>query len=273
MTANFTLFFRLRKRAPIIICGFAVLMLATFPVLPTQVAALFNLTLVMLANLLGFWRWGLLATAWTVIITWVMDTLFWQAGLEPSVYVYGGIFNLGLTLVFGTALAAKNRQMITDGLTGLFNDSHFRNALQWEVDKANRYGRPLSLVMIDLDEFKPLNDRHGHLAGDQILREFARLLELTRRQCDLAARYGGDEFALILTETGREGAQHLMQRLREQIEAAAWRCEGEPVAVAASMGSAELQHGQTAGQFLREADQALYADKKRRGRAQGTRSS
>lgn len=267
MDADFTLYFRLRKRAPLIVGGFAALMLATFPLLPPQVAALFNLTLVVLANLVGFWRWGLLATAWTVIITWLMDTLFWQVGFEPSVYVYGGVFNLGLTLVFGTALALKNRQMITDGLTGLFNDRYFRNALQWEVDRANRYGRPLSLLMIDLDHFKPLNDRHGHLAGDQVLREMGRLILLTRRESDLAARYGGDEFVLILPETGIEGARHLVQRLRERIEAAPWRCDGQPVAVAASMGAAELRHGQTAGQFLREADQALYADKKRRGRA------
>lgn len=264
MDSNYTLFFRLRKRTALIVCGFAVLMLATFPVMPPQVAAMFNLTLVVLANLLGFWRWGLLATAWTVIITWLMDTLFWHVDFAPSVYIYGGIFNLGLTLVFGTALAAKNRQMITDGLTGLFNDSHFRNTLQWEVDRANRYGRRLSMAMIDLDHFKPLNDRHGHLAGDQVLREFARLLQLTQRESDLAARYGGDEFVLILPETGIEGAHRLMQRLRGQIEAAPWRFDGVPMVVTSSMGAAELRQGQTAGQFLREADQALYADKKHR---------
>jgi len=273
MDTALTLFFRLRKRAPLIVCGFAVLMLALFPLIPPQVAALFNVTLVMLANVLGFWRWGLLATAWTVLITWLMDTLFWHVGFELSVYLYGGIFNLGLTLVFGTVLAAKNRQIITDGLTGLFNDSHFRNMLQWEVEKAGRYGRPLSLMMIDLDRFKPLNDRHGHLAGDRVLREFARLLQLTRRESDLVARYGGDEFVLLLPETDIEGALRLMQRLREHVEAAPWYLEGEPVAVAASMGAAELRQDQTAGQFLREADRALYADKRRRGRTDEDRSS
>ncbi|WP_376690924.1 GGDEF domain-containing protein [Wenzhouxiangella sp. EGI_FJ10409] len=272
MDSENSFFFRLRKRTHLVVGGFALLMLAAFPFLPPQVAALFNVALVVLANLLGFWRWGLLATAWTIIITWLMDSLFWQVGFDPSVYIAGGLFNLGMTLIFGTTLAVKNRQSITDRLTGLFNDGYFRSALSWEVDRANRYGRPLALVMIDLDSFKPLNDRYGHPAGDHVLREFARLIQLTRRDCDLAARYGGDEFALILPETDIGGARCLMQRLRERIEAAPWQFDGHPVEVTASMGAAALRTGQTDGQILREADRALYADKQRRKNTDASRS-
>lgn len=264
MDTQHSFHFGLRKRAPLVIIGFATLMLVTFPLLPPQLAALFNLALVALANLIGFWRWGLAATAWTVILTWIMDTLFWQIGFAPSVYIVGGIFNLGMTLIFGTTLAVKNQQMITDGLTGLLNDSYFRNALKWEVDKSNRYGRSLAVVMIDLDDFKPLNDQHGHLAGDWVLKRFAALLDRTRRECDLAARYGGDEFALILPETDPDGAARLIRRLRRQIDRESWRFEGQELPVGASMGTARLQTGQTAGQLLREADRALYADKRKR---------
>lgn len=264
MDTEHDFYFGLRKHAPLIILGFAVLMLLAFPLLPPRIAALFNLAVVVLANLIGFWRWGLAATAWTVILTWIMDTFFWQVGFAPSVYIVGGLFNLGLTLIFGTTLAVRNRQMITDGLTGLYNDSYFRNALKWEVDKSNRFGRTLAVVMIDLDGFKPLNDRHGHPAGDWVLQRFARLLDETRRDCDLAARYGGDEFVLILPETDLEGAARMIRRLRQGIERAPWRFEGADLPIGASMGAAELRAGQTAGQVLREADRALYADKRHR---------
>lgn len=259
-------FFRLRQHRQMIIAALALASIATFPLIPPQMAAVGNLTLVVAANLLGFWRWGLVATAWTLVITWVMDALFWQVGFEPSVYITGGLFNLGLTLVFGTALAAKNRQMVSDGLTGLYNDHHFRMMLDWEVAKASRYRRPLALIMIDLDDFKPLNDRHGHPAGNEALKEFAQLVDRTRRDCDLAARYGGDEFALLLPETDMRGAEEMIDRLRQRIANHDWSARGFETEVSASLGAATLEPGQTTGQLLREADQALYADKNRRKR-------
>lgn len=273
MNFDNSFFFRLRQHRHPILGGLALAMLVTFPLIPPQMAALGNLALVVAANLLGFWRWGLAATAWTIVITWVMDTLFWHIGFEPSVYIMGGLFNLGLTLVFGTALAAKNRQMVSDGLTGLYNDDYFRLMLDWEVTKAGRYRRPLALIMIDLDDFKPLNDRHGHPAGDEALKEFARIIERTRRDSDLAARYGGDEFALLLPETGMQGAEEMIDRLRRHIETHEWATHGIEAEVDASLGAAALQPGQTAGQLLREADQALYADKNRRRRIGGSQET
>lgn len=262
-------FFRLRQHRGLIVGGYAVAMLVAFPFLPPQLAAIGNLGIVVLANLLGFWRWGLLATAWTVIITWVMDGLFWQIGFGASVYLGGGLFNLGLTLIFGTALAAKNRQMVRDGLTGLLNTENFHMILEWETAKALRYRRALSLVMIDLDDFKPLNDAHGHPVGDKVLRDFANIIDMTRRDSDLAARYGGDEFALILPETDHQGAEEMIDRIRHAIAQHDWCSDGRALDVSASLGAATLQPGQTTGQFLREADQALYADKQKRRQPSG----
>jgi PleD family two-component response regulator len=93
-------------------------------------------------------------------------------------------------------------QAITDGLTGLYNHRHFYERLEREVARARRYGTPVSMLMIDMDDFKAFNDRHGHLAGDVVLREFAQMLSSELRQrLDVAARYGGEEFAVILPNT------------------------------------------------------------------------
>lgn len=256
--------FRLRRRTGIILAGFALGMLLLFPFIPPQIAALFNLALVVVANLLGFWRWGLAATAYTVFITWLVDELAWQSGFGPEVYITGGLFNVGLTLVFGTALAAKNRQVVTDGLTGLYNDSHFRAALDWEVRKAQRYDRKLALLMIDLDGFKRLNDHHGHLAGDHVLREVAEAIGSSCRDCDLAARYGGDEFAVILPETDLPGAVETARRISEHTEGKRWHHEGADMLVGVSIGKAALQSGESAEGLLRRADASLYEDKHRR---------
>lgn len=264
MSMDASFIFRLRQHTGGILSGFALGMLVLFPLMAPPLAAVFNVALVVTANLLGFWRWGLAATAYTVFITWLMDVMAWQAGFGPDVYVFGGLFNLGMTLIFGTALAANNRQVVTDGLTGLYNDSHFRAALDWEVSKARRYGRDLAVLMIDLDGFKSLNDHHGHLAGDQVLREIAEVIDACCRDCDLAARYGGDEFAVILPETDRSGADRTARRIAEGIEARHWQHEGKALSVGASIGRAELQPGQSTEAFLREADASLYDDKHRR---------
>lgn len=263
MALDYSIFVRLRRRTPLWVGGMALFMLAIFPLVPPTVAAVFNIALVVVANLLGFWRWGLVATAYTIVITWVMDTLFWHIGFGPETYVVGGLFNLLMTLVFGTVLAAKERQIVTDGLTGLFNASHFRETLAWEVCKSNRYGRKLSLLMIDLDRFKPLNDCHGHPAGDEVLRRFARLLTQVARDCDLAARYGGDEFALILPETDIEGARELAARLKSTVQSIDWEFHGQALDVAVSIGAAEHKPGQVAEDLLAQADHDLYQSKQR----------
>ena len=109
-------------------------------------------------------------------------------------------------------------QAITDGLTGLHNHRYFYERLEEEVAKSKRYGAPLSLLMLDLDDFKRFNDAYGHLAGDQVLREIADILQRQlRRQIDVVARYGGEEFAVILPSTPLAGAQVVGDRLQRQV--------------------------------------------------------
>ncbi len=112
---------------------------------------------------------------------------------------------------------ATRHQAITDGLTGLYNARYFYQALERELERSQRYGHPCSLIMLDLDDFKKYNDRYGHQAGDDLLRELAGLMCGVIRQADTPARYGGEEFAVILPETDNAQAQALAERLREAI--------------------------------------------------------
>ena len=107
---------------------------------------------------------------------------------------------------------------ITDGLTGLYNHRYFYDRLAQDVARAKRYDLPLSLLMIDIDDFKSFNDAHGHRAGDGLLRELGHVLRAqTRQQIDLVARYGGEEFAVILPSTGVAGATRAGERLLDAV--------------------------------------------------------
>ena len=117
------------------------------------------------------------------------------------------------TLPFWLAVLALVGQATRDGLTGLYNRRFFEDTLADHIAAANRYGRELSLVLFDIDHFKQINDRHGHEAGDKALKHFARLLESTARSADIACRIGGDEFAVILPETGKQNASIFANRV------------------------------------------------------------
>jgi len=155
----------------------------------------------------------------------------------------------------------------TDGLTELYNHRTFQERLAQEVDRANRYGRPLSLVMVDVDHFKTYNDTYGHPQGDILLRELARLLREASRTSDVVARYGGEEFALILPETDIVNAQKIGRRLREQVERHAFPGEERlPSGVLTiSLGVATHTPAGTKEALLQNADAALY-NAKRSGR-------
>ena len=106
---------------------------------------------------------------------------------------------------------------ITDGLTGLYNHRHFRERLSLEMERSNRTGLPLSVLMIDVDHFKGYNDRHGHLAGDNALRGVSKILQHGRRANDVVARYGGEEFAIVLLDVGKAAAKEVAERICAQI--------------------------------------------------------
>jgi len=155
-------------------------------------------------------------------------------------------------------------QAITDELTGLVNRRRFLDALHSEIARGKRLGGRLSVVLADLDGFKEVNDRFGHHAGDEVLIAFADLLRAHGRDVDVAARLGGEEFAVLLPETGLDGASTVADRLRRSLaELQIPLGVGEKVTVTASFGVAELGESQSVDGLLRAADSALYRAKER----------
>lgn len=150
---------------------------------------------------------------------------------------------------------------ITDPLTRIDNRRRFDDTLAYEVTRAKRYGRPLSMLLIDIDHFKTVNDRYGHLTGDHVLQELAQLVKATAVN-DTVARYGGEEIAIILVETMLEQALAVGDGLRREIEAARFSFQGNDVAVTVSIGCAELKTDDAAPSgLLARADDALYRAK------------
>ena len=159
---------------------------------------------------------------------------------------------------------------VTDGLTGLYNHRYLHERLALEVERSSRNGLPLSLLMIDVDEFKRYNDDHGHPAGDEVLRRLARLMNEDRRVNDVCARYGGEEFCILLVDTAKEVAGQVAERLRAHVA-------GHPFPHAGSqpMGHLSISVGVatfpddvgSATELVQAADDALY-EAKRGGRDQ-----
>ena len=156
------------------------------------------------------------------------------------------------------------RQASTDGLTELPNRRHFEEALEGEITRAERFGGSLSLVLADLDDFKQVNDRFGHQAGDDVLQTFAEILRSTVREIDLPARYGGEEFAVLLPQTDLEGGQRLAERLRRALVSRPMSAgPGGLMAVSASFGVATFPQASTPAALFAAADEALYRAKRR----------
>jgi diguanylate cyclase (GGDEF)-like protein len=149
-----------------------------------------------------------------------------------------------------------------DRLTGLFNYRWMMETLDREIRRSQRYGSALSLVMIDLDELKTVNDRFGHAAGDALLRHTAGKISGVLRQIDSAARIGGDEFVVLLPATSLTGASHVAQRILTAIRSDAPVIKQKPLPVAASLGVAQWQDGWDENQLLAAADQAMYTAKR-----------
>jgi diguanylate cyclase (GGDEF)-like protein len=156
------------------------------------------------------------------------------------------------------------RQAVTDSLTGLANRRQFYEVLGREYERAQRFGQPVSLILLDIDDFKLINDSKGHLAGDAVLHSVAATLAEVIREIDLAARYGGEEFAVLLPQTGPEGAANLAERLRSEIAARSIRFGTEEITgVTASFGvAAGPVNDQTQIDLIASADAALYQAKR-----------
>jgi diguanylate cyclase (GGDEF)-like protein len=158
-----------------------------------------------------------------------------------------------------------SEQAITDELTGLSNNRRFRELITKEANRAERFGHELSLIILDIDDFKRINDTYGHLQGDEVLRMIGRVLHLESRGVDEPARYGGEEFAVALPETDIEGALELAERIRVRIEAEPVPRVGSSgtIKVTASAGVASMRvTADGADALIAAADEALYEAKR-----------
>ena len=169
----------------------------------------------------------------------------------------------GPALALDTTLALRRAEAlsVTDDLTSLYNSRYLNQVLRRESKRASRSGRPLSLLFLDLDGFKAVNDRYGHLCGSRALVEAANVIRGCARETDVAARFGGDEFALVLPDTGSEGAVAVAERVRERIAAYAFlrASDGLDVRLTASVGVATLPDvAASADELIKAADSAMY---------------
>jgi len=188
-----------------------------------------------------------------------------SAGAAELVNAISYLVLLGATLLDNARLFRQVRTLaISDSLTGLANYRHLVDILQSELERSGRTNRPFSILLMDLDGLKKINDRHGHVIGSRALCRVGTILQLNCRSIDTAARYGGDEFALVLPETNLSAAQQVVDRIRQCLED-----DEEVPHLSISIGVATFpKSGVTVQQLLEHADRALYAmkDQTKKGR-------
>ncbi|GAB6176510.1 GGDEF domain-containing protein [Desulfobaculum senezii] len=186
-----------------------------------------------------------------------------RLGKEQRDVLHSAVNHLGLALKNALLYREVKIRADHDGLTRIYNRQYFDEHLVDELKRAQRYHQEISLLMLDLDHFKAINDTYGHQAGDLVLREVGALLQETLRSMDFPARYGGEEFAVILPHTSEDKAWNLAERLRHKIARMRFSHKGRDFTVTASIGVASLAPGgfRKNIDILRQADRALYLAK------------
>ena len=206
-------------------------------------------------------------------ITGLEDFMYQNTTLMPLKGLSGNIEQICL-IIYDVTDVATNRQQLqaankelqrlssTDRLTGLFNRGHWEEMLRQEYARHRRYDRNAALVMFDIDHFKKINDSYGHQAGDAVIQATAELIRQSIRDADVAGRYGGEEFVVLLPDTDNGGAVTFAERLRRSIEAHEVAYEGQCIRFTVSLGIADLSQP-TSGyaQLIERADNALYKSK------------
>ena len=190
-------------------------------------------------------------------------------GIAATLLLLGIILFLILRLAgrLSDAYSTIEKMSITDDLTQVFNRRHFHTRLDEEIERARRYDHPMSLLMMDLDHFKTINDRHGHQTGDEVLRTVAALIRSKTRSADIVARYGGEEFVVLLPETKQEIAKVTAEKLRTVIEQYPFTPENQSsIHVTASFGVSSLNMSDKnstgiADRIVKMADDAMYQAK------------
>lgn len=212
------------------------------------------------AGIEAFSRWSLivLALGTPMLLMGVVldDNLDYQSHLEARV--------AERTQALQDALSAANILVITDSLTQVFNRRHMESLVHDEVERAQRYHQSTALIILDIDHFKAVNDNYGHPMGDRVLRHVSDILSENLRQSDALGRWGGEEFLILLPQINVAAATSVAEKLRQAILTAEFGLN-DPLSV--SLGVADLQSGESAGDWIKRADQALY-HAKRLGRNQ-----
>lgn len=159
-------------------------------------------------------------------------------------------------------LKTLEKLAITDGLTRLYNLRHFYKQLEIEIDRCNRYGHSLALLLLDIDHFKMCNDTYGHLEGDKVLVRLGQIIKICLRTMDSAYRYGGEEFTIILPETTGKEANNVAERINASVESERFSTEaGEDFSITISTGVTEYFKEEQLSTFIHRADQAMYKSK------------
>jgi diguanylate cyclase (GGDEF)-like protein len=169
-----------------------------------------------------------------------------------------------LAVALSNAASVKRLEELatTDGLTGCFNKRYFNEQMRAKLSAAERFGRKLSLVITDIDHFKGVNDTYGHAAGDAVIRELGAILLRIKRETDVVARFGGEEFCLLCEETNTEGAMLLAERVREELAATVFETELGKLQVTCSLGVSTFpDHARARESLFESADKALYRAK------------
>jgi diguanylate cyclase (GGDEF)-like protein len=187
------------------------------------------------------------------------------ARLAPeSAGFLGQVANQSYIVMENSRLFERVRNLsVRDGVTGLYNHRHIMELVQAEYDRVGRYQDLFSVLMIDIDHFKKVNDEHGHPAGDAVLREVANVIRDCLRTVDVVGRYGGEEFLALLPHTPHEEAMGTAERVRSQVGAHVFHAQGAPLQLTISIGvaTAPSEAADTAAAVIREADKALYRAK------------
>ena len=206
-------------------------------------------------------------------ITGTEEYMFQNLTISPLTNTNGQVDKVCLLIYDVTEFASSKRALEraneqlaklskTDRLTGLLNRGTWENLVDVEFGRYRRYGNPTSLVMFDIDHFKKVNDTHGHLAGDEVIRHAAQTTQDAIRHTDSAGRYGGEEFGLILPETDGDGAAIICDRIRMAIENSVVKTTVADIQYTISVGIAELDsQPENYMQWLQRADEALYEAK------------
>jgi diguanylate cyclase (GGDEF)-like protein/putative nucleotidyltransferase with HDIG domain len=196
---------------------------------------------------------------------------------DPS-YLLSGVLVLVICMLFGLWDAARHLKLLEyhlkleatntrlhdmslrDDLTGLFNQRALKEQLDVELERGRRHGRPVTLLMLDVDYYKTVNDRYGHIFGDRVLAQLANIIKMSLRKVDVVARYGGDEFVIILPETDHKAALIVCQRIRKSVEDHIFALEDIRARITLSIGGATCSAAESVvkSELMRRADDALY---------------